>query len=210
MFFCLIWLAAWLFRKSEDERKKPLPRDERPIEKRFRDDLCLIAGAIMSAALAWIGVAFVADEEFVTKSFLKSLFVHGPAGPWMALGLIITSVLISFGLFRRSLRQESIEPKRRLQHELVAIPIVIIALLAGGIGCVLAFNWLSGVTGGVEPTPPSGQRLDTLIMLIPEVLAIWAFAISWIVKSQHPRVSPWVDRFRRWLARLGWRYELPR
>jgi hypothetical protein len=212
MFVCLIDLAVRLFRKSEDEKKKSHPRHERPIEKKFRDDLCLIAGLIMTAALVWIGVAFGLDDENLTpspsfRSFLRELilklaFVRGRAGAWTALGLMLSCVLISIGWFRRSLRKERDEAKTPLQHEWVAFPLVVIAAIAGGMGCILAYEWLSEVTGKV--------KLDTLIMLVPEVLAIWAFAISWIVKSQHPRVNPWVDRFRRLVALVGWRYELPR
>jgi hypothetical protein len=205
LFAFLIYMAVRLFRWSDDPTGRPRLRHERTIEKRFRDDLCLIAGLVMSVSIGWLLGEFAEKNAKIIKRAVAGLSLeNGPAGAWTALGLLLASGLVSVFWFRSAARKEREADKRdaktakQSQDDRVAAGLVAIAFVAGFLGLLLALPWLRKVVT---------EEYRTLITLVPEVLAIWAFAISWLVKSQTPRVNRWADRFRRLLARIGWRYK---
>jgi hypothetical protein len=80
LFISFIVFAIWLFRKSEFGVRSARPRD-----KRWRDDVCLTCGIIMTVAVAWAGWAgwnhasIFYQESVAIEAFAVSWLVKGEA-----------------------------------------------------------------------------------------------------------------------------------
>lgn len=80
LFVSFILFAVWLFRKSATPR-----REDRPADKRRRDDVCLACGLIMISAVVWVGIATLSDapifvpEAVAIVAFAVSWLVKGEA-----------------------------------------------------------------------------------------------------------------------------------
>jgi hypothetical protein len=80
LFTSFALFALWLFRLSEFPK-----RSDRPADKRWRDDACLICGILIVASMLWAGLAglmhspIVVPEAIATMSFAVSWLIKGEA-----------------------------------------------------------------------------------------------------------------------------------
>jgi len=80
LFVAFIIFAIWLFRKSSVPR-----REDRPVDKRRRDDICLVCGLVMIACVLWAGSSMFTmapifwPEVIAILAFAISWLVKGEA-----------------------------------------------------------------------------------------------------------------------------------
>ena len=80
LFTAFILFAIWLFRKSSVPK-----RQDRPLDKRRRDDICLVCGLVMIASVLWAGSSMFTKapifwpEVIAILAFAISWLVKGEA-----------------------------------------------------------------------------------------------------------------------------------
>jgi hypothetical protein len=80
LFVSFILFSLWLFRRSDTPKRR-----DRPPDKRFRDDVCLLCGLIMIGCVLWAGSSLFTDaaiffpEAFAIIAFAVSWLVKGEA-----------------------------------------------------------------------------------------------------------------------------------
>jgi len=80
LFISFILFSVWLFRRSDTPNRRDRPRD-----KRFRDDVCLLCGLVMIACVLWAGSSLFTDapifvpEALAIIAFAVSWLVKGEA-----------------------------------------------------------------------------------------------------------------------------------
>ena len=78
LFVAFILFAIWLFRKSNIPR-----REDRPLEKRRRDDICLACGIVMIVAVLWAASSMVTHAPIFLP---ESIAIIGFAVSWLTKG----------------------------------------------------------------------------------------------------------------------------
>jgi hypothetical protein len=80
LFLSFIVFSIWLFRKSKIPK-----RGDRPVDKRRRDDVCLVCGLVMIVAVGWAGLNGLAGRAIFLP---EAIAIEAFAISWLAKGEI--------------------------------------------------------------------------------------------------------------------------
>jgi heme/copper-type cytochrome/quinol oxidase subunit 2 len=96
LFVSFILFAIWLFRKSNVPR-----RQDRPLDKRRRDDICLACGILMIVAVLWAASSMVTHAPIFLP---ESIAIGAFAVSWLTKGEVHKPVMQMVRRFQQRVR----------------------------------------------------------------------------------------------------------